>query len=110
MSWYHDAVSFCDSRLEVRSSFLTASTSTVGGTNMRMPWFQLAEAYLTARLLASPTFHRAVQALQKRVHRLRHGTPPEEMGGTNVDRSGPGFLDLFKDELRDQLKGGNRKQ
>ncbi|KAF2233735.1 hypothetical protein EV356DRAFT_577329 [Viridothelium virens] len=76
---------------------------------MRLPWLQMAEAYLTARLLASPSFHRAVQGLQKRLHRFRHGTPPEEMGGTNVD-NGPGFLEHFKDELREQIRGNGRKR
>ncbi|KAJ9620972.1 hypothetical protein H2203_007559 [Taxawa tesnikishii (nom. ined.)] len=68
------------------------------------PWFAFLEAYMVQRLLRSPTFHRAVGKVHKSVHRIRHGTPPEEMGGTKLDRpEGPGFLNHFMDEVRDQL-------
>lgn len=38
------------------------------------------------QLLSSPTFHRGVGKVAKTVHRIRHGTPMEEMGGTKLER------------------------
>lgn len=37
------------------------------------------------QLLRSPSFHRAVQTVHKRVREVRHGKDPEELGGTNID-------------------------
>ncbi|CEL07987.1 hypothetical protein ASPCAL11141 [Aspergillus calidoustus] len=80
---------------------------------MTPKWFLLRtfEVWLTTRLLASPTFHRMVGRVHGRVQRFRHGTPPEEMGGTKLDNNGPGFkqfLEYFKEELKDQAKGKPR--
>ncbi|KAF4305289.1 hypothetical protein GTA08_BOTSDO06578 [Botryosphaeria dothidea] len=52
-----------------------------------MVWLRLLEVWATTRLLSSPAFHRAVHNVYRRFHRLRHGTPMEEMGGTNIDRN-----------------------
>ncbi|KAH7036450.1 hypothetical protein B0J12DRAFT_744358 [Macrophomina phaseolina] len=52
-----------------------------------MVWLRLLEGWATMRLLSSPAFHRAVQHAYRRFHRLRHGTPMEEMGGTKIDRN-----------------------
>jgi hypothetical protein len=68
-----------------------------------MIWFRVLEVWLTARvwllhtassgianlvlvqLLASPTFHRAVRHVHKRVHEIRHGKDPADLGGMNID-------------------------
>ncbi|KAL6235745.1 hypothetical protein BDW75DRAFT_239841 [Aspergillus navahoensis] len=70
------------------------------------PW-TLIEVWLTTQLLRSPTFHRMVGRVHGKVHRLRHGTPPEDMGGTNIDNIGPAkqFFQYFKEEIKEQLKG-----
>ncbi|KAL5050024.1 hypothetical protein BDW71DRAFT_141398 [Aspergillus fruticulosus] len=90
------------------------------------PW-TLIEVWLTTQLLRSPTFHRMVGRVHGKFQRLRHGTPPEEMGGTNIDNigkaamkftcrvgvlirysaSGPAkqFFQYFKEEIKEQLKG-----
>ncbi|KJF61564.1 uncharacterized protein CIMG_11201 [Coccidioides immitis RS] len=68
-------------------------------------WLRFFELWLTGRLLASPTFHRAVRRVHKSIQDLRHGKAPEDMGGTNIDKPGiKHFFQLFRDELRDQLR------
>lgn len=67
-------------------------------------WFRLFEAWAVAKLLSSPSFHRAVQTIHKRIYRLQHGTPMEEMGGTKIEKNGPSLLKHFKDEIKEQLK------
>lgn len=42
-----------------------------------------------SQLLRSPAFHRGVHGIHKRLHRWKHGTPPEELGGTNLDGMKP---------------------
>lgn len=74
------------------------------------PWLRFLEAYMVQALLRSPTFHRGVEKVAKRVHQVRHGKPPEEMGGMNIDREGPGFLEHFMDELKGQLGQAEKKQ
>lgn len=37
------------------------------------------------QLLASPTFHRMVRNVHKKVREIRHGPDIEEMGGTKID-------------------------
>jgi len=63
------------------------------------------KAWAVATLLRSPTFHRGVEKVVKGVHRVRHGTPMEEMGGTKMDGpTGPTqFLKHFREELKEQL-------
>lgn len=77
-----------------------------------------------------------VGRVHQKVQRLRHGVPPEEMGGTNIDRNGmishhrfvglfdnfgltsadlldsglPHFLRYFKEEIKDQFKGKPRNK
>ncbi|KAH1767275.1 hypothetical protein V6Z96_001795 [Aspergillus fumigatus] len=71
-------------------------------------WLRTLEVWLTARLLASPTFHRMVGRVHQKVQHLRYGVPPEEMGGTKLEKNGPGlkqFFEYFKEEIKDQLKG-----
>ncbi|KAB2576199.1 uncharacterized protein LTHEOB_4955 [Lasiodiplodia theobromae] len=75
-----------------------------------MIWLRLLEVWATTRLLSSPAFHRAVQNAYRRFHRLRHGTPMEEMGGTNIDRNqGPSFFKHFIDEIKEQLRNTPRR-
>lgn len=74
------------------------------------PWLALVEAFLVKKLLESQAFHRAIGKAHKSVHRLRHGIPPEEMGGTKLDNPNtPGFLSHFLDEVKGQAfpKSGN---
>lgn len=74
-------------------------------------WLRVFEVWLTARLLASPTFHRGVRNVHKKVHELRHGKDPAEMGGTNIDNpDAKGFLGHFIDELKEQAKGTPTKK
>ncbi|KAL4897021.1 hypothetical protein BDV59DRAFT_169582 [Aspergillus ambiguus] len=71
-------------------------------------WLRALEVWLTTRLLASPSFHRLVGRMHQKIQHMRHGVPPEEMGGTNIDKKGPGlqkFLEYFKEEIKDQFKG-----
>lgn len=78
----------------------------------RLPWlvFLQLEARLVEALLRSPAFHRGVQRIHKRIHRWKHGTPPEELGGTNLDvpnTVGPRrFLQLFWEELKNGHQRG----
>ena len=75
------------------------------------------------QLLASPTFHRAVQNVHKRIRHMKHGPDLEEMGGTKIDsglcrktivkqcadcRSEPtkNFLDHYLEEIKEQFRGG----
>ena len=68
------------------------------------PWLRVLEAYLVQALLRTPAFHRGVEKVAKSVHRIRHGLPPEEMGGTKIDRPGnEGFFRHFSEEIQAQL-------
>jgi hypothetical protein len=69
------------------------------------------EAYATQALLRSPSFHRLVEKVAKNVHRVRHGLPPEEQGGTSIDRPGEsGFSQHFMEEIKTQLGRAERKE
>lgn len=49
-----------------------------------------------------------VGRVHQKVHHLKYGVPPEEMGGTKLDNNGRGlqrFLEYFKEEIKDQMKG-----
>lgn len=68
------------------------------------PWLRVLEAYAVQALLRSPTFHRGVEKVAKNVHRIQHGLPHEEQGGTNLDGpSRSGFGKHFLDEMKTQL-------
>lgn len=69
------------------------------------PWLRFLEAYLVQVLLRTPAFHRAVEKVARQVHRLRHGLPPEELGGTKISQpsGSPGFLRHFLDEVKTQM-------
>ena len=77
------------------------------------PWLRVLEAYLVQALLRTPAFHRGVEKVAHRIHRIRHGIPPEEMGGTKIDQPTNGsFYRHFSEEVRTQLgraeaKGGD---
>lgn len=74
------------------------------------PWLRVLEAYAVAALLRTPAFHRAVEKVAKNVHRIRHGLPREEPGGTQIDRPDEsGFLGHFAKEVRTQIGGAQRK-
>jgi len=77
------------------------------------PWYIILgeiERRLVQTLLRSPTFHRGVQKIHKHVTELRHGKPPEEMGGTAIDdptrRSPKQFFDLLWEEVKNGHKPG----
>lgn len=73
------------------------------------PWLRLLEGWMVEQLLRTPGFHRAVEKVAKNVHRIRNGLPPEEKGGTDIDRpDGPGFGQHFFDELKSQLGRAER--
>ncbi|KAH8661470.1 hypothetical protein BGZ60DRAFT_413256 [Tricladium varicosporioides] len=77
-------------------------------------WLRVLEAWLVARLLASPTFHRGVRRVHKKVHEIRHGKDPSEMGGTAIDDpagkfDGKKFLTAYKEELKEQFWGAKNK-
>ncbi|KAK5172698.1 uncharacterized protein LTR77_002818 [Saxophila tyrrhenica] len=68
------------------------------------PWLRFLEAYMVQMLLRTPAFHRGVEKVARSVHRIRHGTPPEELGGTKIDgKSNDGFLRHFSEEVQTQL-------
>lgn len=75
------------------------------------PWLRFLEAYLVQALLRSPAFHRGVEKVAHRVHRFRHGLPPEQTGGTNIDKPGgeSGFSKHFLDEVKTQLGYAEQK-
>ncbi|KAG9231439.1 hypothetical protein BJ875DRAFT_382934, partial [Amylocarpus encephaloides] len=65
------------------------------------------------QLLSSPTFHRAVRGVHKKVHEVRHGKDPAEMGGTKIDGRSCSqlqrFAQSFRAELQDQFWGTKKK-
>lgn len=68
------------------------------------PWLRVLEAYLVQALLRTPAFHRGVEKVVKQVHRVRHGIPPEELGGTKIDQPGnSSFFKHFNEEIQSQL-------
>lgn len=68
------------------------------------PWLRFLEAYMVQALLRTPAFHRGVEKVARTVHRIQHGTPPEEMGGTKIDGPTDGsFLRHFTEEVQTQL-------
>lgn len=68
------------------------------------PWLRLLEGWAVEQLLRTPGFHRVVEKVAKNVHRVRNGLPPEEKGGTSIDRPDqPGFGQHFFDELKTQI-------
>lgn len=75
-----------------------------------LPWLVLLENLAYQQLMKSPTFHRAVEQVVKRVHRARFGTPPDELGGTNLDEPRNRFGQHFLDELRTQIGNAEKEQ
>jgi hypothetical protein len=72
--------------------------------------------FTSRQLLQSPTFHRAVRKVHKKVHEIQRGEklvdPSEARGGTNIDRPRPDprrFLKHYMDELKDQFRGIGRR-
>ncbi|OQE19951.1 hypothetical protein PENSTE_c014G04514 [Penicillium steckii] len=66
------------------------------------------EVWMTARLLRSPVFHQMVGKVHQRVQQVRHGVPPEPSRTSLDDGQGLGlkkFVDYFKEEIKDQMKG-----
>ncbi|KXS97197.1 hypothetical protein AC578_887 [Pseudocercospora eumusae] len=75
------------------------------------PWLRFLEAWAVQQLLRTPAFHRAVEKVARQVHRVRHGTPPEELGGTKLDHPDqPSFIRHFADELKTQLGKAERQE
>lgn len=68
------------------------------------PWFALLEAWAVQALLRTPAFHRAVEKVAKNVHRVRHGLPREEEGGTSIEgQKKDGFTKHFMGAVKGQL-------
>ncbi|KAJ5046525.1 uncharacterized protein L3040_003768 [Drepanopeziza brunnea f. sp. 'multigermtubi'] len=84
-----------------------------------MRWLAIVEVWLVTRLLQSPTFHRAVRKVHKKVHEIQRGeklvdpsSEAQTRGGTNIDRPRPDlrrFLKHYMDELKDQFRGIGRR-
>ncbi|KAI9839065.1 MAG: hypothetical protein M1838_004408, partial [Thelocarpon superellum] len=76
-------------------------------------WIRIFETWLTARLLASPAFHRVVRGLHRRIHEIRQGHGVAGEGGAKIEKTGPSdtqlFVRYFLEELRDQIRGGPPK-
>ncbi|GKZ34735.1 hypothetical protein AbraIFM66950_005091 [Aspergillus brasiliensis] len=71
------------------------------------------EEWLTARLLASRSFHKMVGGIHRRVHHLKTGIPLEEVHGPDSGKSASRlnqFFEYFKEELKDQMKGNPRNK
>lgn len=52
-----------------------------------------------------------MRAVHKKVHEVRHGKDPAEMGGTNIEspetkHDPKRFLQFYLEELKDQFRGG----
>ncbi|QKX56738.1 uncharacterized protein TRUGW13939_03844 [Talaromyces rugulosus] len=75
-------------------------------------WARVIEIWAVNRLLRSPSFHHMVRGVHRRVQRTVHGVPPEEMGGTNIEKTSGirHFLRLFKEQIQAQLKDEPRKR
>jgi len=74
------------------------------------PWLRFVEAWAVQQLLRTPAFHRAVEKVARQVHRVRHGTPPDELGGTKIDQPGSsGYLQHFMDEVKTQIGSAESK-
>lgn len=68
------------------------------------PWMALLEAWAVQALLRTPAFHRAVEKVAKNVHRVRHGLPREEEGGTKLEgQDESGFTKHFMGAVKGQL-------
>lgn len=64
----------------------------------------LLEAWAVQALLRTPAFHRAVEKVAKNVHRIRHGLPREEEGGTKLEgQEKDGFTRHFMGAVKGQL-------
>ncbi|QIX00803.1 hypothetical protein AMS68_006320 [Peltaster fructicola] len=74
------------------------------------PWLVMLESLAYQQLMKSPTFHKGVEQVVKTVHRVRHGVPPDELGGTKLDEPGSRFGQHFYDELRTQLGTAEKEQ
>ena len=75
------------------------------------PWLRFLEAWMVQQLLRTPGFHRAVEKVAKGVHRLRHGIPPAEMGGSRLEQpASEGFMKHFLEEVKTQLGTAERQE
>ncbi|CAL3971827.1 unnamed protein product [Diplocarpon coronariae] len=80
-----------------------------------MAWIRLLEVWLTAKLLSSPAFHRAVKKIHKKVQEVKRGEKlidPAETTNTCMERrklDPQRFLRHYLDELKDQFKGTTKK-
>ncbi|KAF2862159.1 hypothetical protein K470DRAFT_256141 [Piedraia hortae CBS 480.64] len=65
------------------------------------PWQRILEAFLIQHLLRSPTFHRGVEKVARKIHQIRTGAPPPQSG---LEQEGQeGFLVHFKEALNEQI-------
>ncbi|CAG8958647.1 hypothetical protein HYFRA_00009964 [Hymenoscyphus fraxineus] len=83
------------------------------------------EAYLTSRLLASPSFHRLIRTVHKKVHEIQHGRAPSyhqnpsylDPSPLNTKIEKPSrshgqfqkFVENYREELRSQFWGSKRR-
>ncbi|KUJ14637.1 uncharacterized protein LY89DRAFT_735714 [Mollisia scopiformis] len=69
------------------------------------------EVWLISRLLSSPSFHRVVRKVHRRVHEVRRGEKlydPEDFSGLHIDKPNDfkikKFLNHYREELKDQFR------
>lgn len=77
---------------------------------------RILEVWITARLLASPIFHRVVRRAHKKVHEIKRGEKlydTSEGGGTNIEIPGADnakkFVKHFLEEVKDQFRGSTKR-
>jgi hypothetical protein len=81
-------------------------------------WWQAIETYLVARLLASPSFHKAIRRLHGTIHALRSGEPlpPREIqrtklqNETDAEQRIRSFWKEFREEVGRQAKGNEKSR
>ncbi|OIW26704.1 hypothetical protein CONLIGDRAFT_683661 [Coniochaeta ligniaria NRRL 30616] len=73
--------------------------------------FLAFEDRIIQQILRSPTFHRGVRHVHRKVEDLRHGRNPDEPlrpGEATEDPHKTSFLQHFIDEVKNQIKGTPR--
>ncbi|KAJ9139514.1 hypothetical protein NKR19_g7417 [Coniochaeta hoffmannii] len=69
------------------------------------------EDRIIATLLRSPTFHRGVQRIHRKVEDVRYGRNPNDPlrpGEATEEPGRPSFFGHFMDEVKNQIKGTTR--
>ncbi|KAB5536252.1 hypothetical protein GE09DRAFT_1226974 [Coniochaeta sp. 2T2.1] len=73
--------------------------------------FLAFEDRMITALLRSPTFHRGVQKIHRKVQDVKHGRDPNDPlrpGEATEEPGKPSFLQHFIDEVKNQIKGDRK--